>query len=158
MFHSNQSGSFWGDAITKKKQRWPTEFLFGTCTTRHWGEHSDQVLKKIWPIVLEEMRQQEMFTDGQLDGQTDAGEFPDRKKSSSGLRPEELMISEPTGGLGAPWSLAPQAYYVLTPVPEILTFRSTHVISHAKKFLITKLLKRLWTTCKKIVCNRKATF
>ena len=69
-----------------------------------------------------------MFTDGHLDGQTDGGEFPDRKKSSSGLRPEELIISkgpsegpanldsrypsmpEPTGGLGAPWSLAPQAF------------------------------------------------
>ena len=43
---------------------------------------------------------------------TDAGEFPDRKKSSSGLCPEELIISnldsrypsmpEPTGGLGGP--------------------------------------------------------
>ena len=60
-----------------------------------------------------------MFTDGQLDGQTDAGEFPDRKKSSSGLRQEEFIISkralkkvlkfshypsmpEPTGGLGGP--------------------------------------------------------
>ena len=40
------------------------------------------------------MRSQEMFTDGQLDGQTDAVEFPDRKKSCSGLRPEELIISK----------------------------------------------------------------
>ena len=31
-----------------------------------------------------------MFTDGQLEGQTDAGEFQDRKK----LRPEELIISK----------------------------------------------------------------
>ena len=51
-----------------------------------------------------------------MDGRTNAGEFPDRKKSSSGLRPEELMISKkpsnldsrylstpkPTGGLVAP--------------------------------------------------------
>ena len=34
-----------------------------------------------------------MFIDGQLDGQTDTGEFPDHKKSSSGLRPEELIIN-----------------------------------------------------------------
>ena len=33
-----------------------------------------------------------MFIEGLLDGQTDAGEFPDRKKSSSGLRLEELLI------------------------------------------------------------------
>ena len=33
-----------------------------------------------------------MFTDGQLDGRTDTGEFLDRKKSSSGQRPEELII------------------------------------------------------------------
>ena len=33
-----------------------------------------------------------MFTDGQLDGLTDVGEFPDRKKSSSGLRPEEVHV------------------------------------------------------------------
>ena len=68
-----------------------------------------------------------MFIEGLLDGQTDAGEFPDRKKSSSGLRLEELLIyikkkkvplkgpsnldrrypsmPEPTGGLGV--SLAP---------------------------------------------------
>ena len=38
----------------------------------------------------------------------DAGEFPDRKKSSSGLRTEELKdsrypsVPEPTGGLGGP--------------------------------------------------------
>ena len=59
-----------------------------------------------------------MFTDGQVDAQPNAGEFLDRKKSSSGLRPEELMISknldnrypsmpEPTGGLGGP--LVPRA-------------------------------------------------
>ena len=42
----------------------------------------------------------EMFTDRQLDGQTDAGEFPRRKKSSSGL--QELIMPEPTGGLGGP--------------------------------------------------------
>ena len=57
--------------------------LFGTCTTGH----SDQVSKN-----LGEMRSLEMFTDGQLDRQTDAGEFPDRKKRSSGLRTEELVI------------------------------------------------------------------
>ena len=63
-----------------------------------------------------------MFIEGQLDEETDVAEFPDRKKSSSGLRPEEVIISkralkfsypsmpEPTGGLGGPWSLAPQAY------------------------------------------------
>ena len=33
-----------------------------------------------------------MFIEGLLDGQTDAGEFPDGKKGSSGLRLEELMI------------------------------------------------------------------
>ena len=33
-------------------------------------------------------------TVGRTDGQADAGEFPDRKESSSGLRPEELIISE----------------------------------------------------------------
>ena len=32
-------------------------------------------------------------------------------------------MPEPTGWLGGPWSLAQQAYEVLTPVPEILTFR-----------------------------------
>ena len=71
-----------------------------------------------------------MFTDGQLDGQTDAGEFPDRKKSSSGLHPEELMISkrpskgpsnldsrhpsmpEPTGGLGG--HLVPRTTEILS--------------------------------------------
>ena len=37
--------------------------------------------KIIRPVVLEEMRYQEMFTDGQLDEQTNAGEFPDRKKT-----------------------------------------------------------------------------
>ena len=66
-----------------------------------------------------------MFTDGQ----TDAGEFPDRKKSSSGLRPEELIISkkgpqlgpsnldrrypsipEATGGLGAPLGPSPHSH------------------------------------------------
>ena len=36
-----------------------------------------------------------MFPDGHLDRQTDAGEFPDRKKSSSELH-EELIISNRT--------------------------------------------------------------
>ena len=35
-----------------------------------------------------------MFTYGQLGGQTDNEEFLDRKKSSSRLRSEELMISK----------------------------------------------------------------
>ena len=35
-----------------------------------------------------------MFTDGHLDGQMDAGEFPDRKKSSAGLCTEKLIISK----------------------------------------------------------------
>ena len=33
-----------------------SDFIFGTCTTRHLGEHSDQDLKTIRPVVLEEMR------------------------------------------------------------------------------------------------------
>ena len=33
-------------------------------------------------------------TDSWTDRRGDAGEFPDRKKISSGLRPEELMISK----------------------------------------------------------------
>ena len=97
-----------------------------------------------------------MFIEGLLDGQTDAGEFPDRKKSSSGLRLEELLIyiykkkvplkgpsnldrrypsmPEPTGGLGG----LPRPTYIiiLTPVSEIQTFRSTHIISHAKVFYL----------------------
>ena len=43
-----------------------------------------------------------MFIEGLLDGQTDAGEFPDRKKSSSGLRLEKLIIKKKSalkGGL-----------------------------------------------------------
>ena len=80
----------------------------------------------------------------QLDGQTDAGEFPDRKKSSSGLRPEEIILSkralpsmsEPTGGLVGSLVPRPRGILssILTPVPEIITFRSTHIISHAKIF------------------------
>ena len=40
--------SFWGDAIIRKikdGRRRPC-FSTGTCTTRHWGEHCDQDLKK----------------------------------------------------------------------------------------------------------------
>ena len=73
-----------------------------------------------------------MFIEGLLDGQTDAGEFPDRKKSSSGLRLEELLIyikkkkvplkgpsnldrrypsmPEPTGGLGG----LPRPTYIIS--------------------------------------------
>ena len=56
-----------------------------------WGEHSDQVSKKSdqWSWMR---CYKKMFTDGQLDRQTDAGGLPDRKKSSSGLRPDELII------------------------------------------------------------------
>ena len=35
-----------------------------------------------------------MFIDGQLEERKNAGELPDRKKSYSGLRAEELMISK----------------------------------------------------------------
>ena len=79
-------------------------------------------------MVLEEMRKQEMFIERLLDGQTDAGEFPDRKKSSSGLRLEDLIIyksalkralkldrrypsmPEPTGGLGG----LPRPTYIIS--------------------------------------------
>ena len=46
-----------------------------------------------------------MFTDGQLDGQTDAGEFPDRNNIKKG--PRYPSMSEPTGGLGDPLALRP---------------------------------------------------
>ena len=52
-FHSNPPSSFWGDAITRKIKDGrrghvfrQIGFYFGTCTTRHWGEYSDQDLKK----------------------------------------------------------------------------------------------------------------
>ena len=52
-FHLNPPSSFWGDATTKKiknGRRRPCfstdRFCFGTCTTRHWREHSDQDLNK----------------------------------------------------------------------------------------------------------------
>ena len=70
-----------------------------------------------------------MYTGGLLDGQTNAGEFPDRKKSSSGLRLEELILKkkvpskgpsnldrrypsmpEPTGGSGG----LPRPTYILS--------------------------------------------
>ena len=99
-----------------------------------------------------------MFTDGRLDGQTDAREFPDRMKSFSGLRPEELMISksaskgpsnldsrypsmpEPTSGLGGPLVPRPTGKLSSNTCPEILTFWSTHIISHAHK-VIKKVMK-----------------
>ena len=47
-------GKFHSFLRNKKKQIWPTaamifdrlDFGFGFCTTRHWGEHSNQYLKK----------------------------------------------------------------------------------------------------------------
>ena len=56
-----------------------------------------------------------MFTDGQLDGQTDAREFPDRKKSSSGLHPEELIISKSDIISKGPSNLA--IHYLSMPEP-----------------------------------------
>ena len=67
------------------------EFFFVLAQLDPEGNMMAKLKKNIRPVILEEMQQQEMFTDRQLDGQTDTGKFPGHKKSSSGLRPEELM-------------------------------------------------------------------
>ena len=79
-------------------------------------------------------------------------------KGPSNLNSRYPSTIEHTGGLGGP--LVPRPTGILSSntcpvnsnIPEY-TYNIT-----CQNFLFKKLLKRLWNTCEKFVCNRKTTF
>ena len=71
-----------------------------TCTTRHWGEHSDKVSKHLpsglgGDAITRTCLQAGGQTKRRTDRQTDGRWRDPSQKSSYGLRPEELMTRVP---------------------------------------------------------------
>ena len=63
-----------------------------------WEEHSDQSFKTIRPVVLNEMRKKEMFTDGQLDGKTPESSQTVRKAPLDYVQKSQLYQKGPSKG------------------------------------------------------------